>query len=82
MDLSLAAEVYNISKFYIPQDDHMDLAKDVVRCFIDLGYADYEINRAFSDNTEIAKALQDYADETSGESFGGDYYEYLDEDME
>lgn len=82
MDLSLAAEVYNISKFYIPQDDHMDLAKDVVRCFIDLGYTDYEITRAFSEFPEMSKALLDYADETSGESFGGDYYEYLDEDME
>lgn len=81
MELSLAAEIYNISKFYIPQDDHYDLAKDTVRCLIDLSYADYEITRAFADNPEISKALADYASETSGEDFGGDYYEYLNEDM-
>jgi len=81
MELSLAAEIYNISKFYIPQDNHYDLAKDVVRTLIDLSYPDYEITRAFVDNPEISKALADYANEASGEDFGGDYYEYFNEDM-
>ena len=30
MDFEMMVEMYSIAKFYIPQDDHYDLAKDVV----------------------------------------------------
>lgn len=96
MDFEMMIEMYNISKFYIPQDDHYDLAKDVVRYLIDMGHTEDEIARAFSEYPEVIKAVDDfsvYTQETEDvmdmdpyeyadgekEDFGGDYYEYLDE---
>ena len=98
----MMVEMYVISKFYIPQDDHYDLAKDVVRYLTDMGHSSQEIDRAFGDFPEVMKALDEfdmYSQETEDvmdmdpeeyaameqedyleEKFGGDYYEYLDEE--
>lgn len=98
----MMVEMYNISKFYIPQDDHYDLAKDVVRYLTDMGHDDIEISRAFREFPEVIKALDEYSvytqetedvmdmdveeyvakekEEYEEEKFGGDYYEYLDEE--
>ena len=102
MDFEMMVEMYVIAKFYIPQDDHYDLAKDVVRYLTDMGHTEDEINRAFGEFPEISKALDKYAmytqetedvmdmdveeyvayekEEYADEKFGGDYYEYLDEE--
>ena len=102
MDFDMMVEMYNISKFYIPQDDHYDLAKDVVRYLTDMGHDDIEISRAFREFPEVIKALDEYSvytqetedvmdmdveeyvdmkkEEYEEEKFGGDYYEYLDEE--
>lgn len=102
MDFEMMVEMYNISKFYIPQDDHYDLAKDVVRYLTDMGHDDIEISRAFREFPEVIKALDEYSvytqetedvmdmdveeyvakekEEYEEEKFGGDYYEYLDEE--
>jgi len=102
MDFDMMVEMYVISKFYIPQDDHYDLAKDVVRYLTDMGHSSQEIDRAFGDFPEVMKALDEfdmYSQETEDvmdmdpeeyaameqedyleEKFGGDYYEYLDEE--
>jgi hypothetical protein len=102
MDFEMMVEMYNISKFYIPQDDHYDLAKDVVRYLTDMGHSTSEIDRAFTEFPEVLKALDEYSmytQETEDvmdmdpeeyaakeqedyleEKFGGDYYEYLDEE--
>lgn len=102
MDFDMMVEMYNIAKFYIPQDDHYDLAKDVVRYLTDMGHTEEEIDRAFGEFPEIMKALDKYAmytqetedvmdmdpleyaamekEEYVDEKFGGDYYEYLDEE--
>lgn len=60
MDFEMMVEMYNISKFYIPQDDHYDLAKDVVRYLTDMGHSVNEIDRAFREFPEITKALDEY----------------------
>ena len=60
MDFEMMVEMYNISKFYIPQDDHYDLAKDVVRYLTDMGHSPAEIERAFSEFDEVIKALDEY----------------------
>ena len=102
MDFDMMVEMYVISKFYIPQDDHYDLAKDVVRYLTDMGHSAQEIDRAFGEFPEVMKALDEYSEysqETEDvmdmdpeeyaameqedyleEKFGGDYYEYLDEE--
>ena len=102
MDFDMMVEMYNISKFYIPQDDHYDLAKDVVRYLTDMGHSTQEIDRAFGEYPEVMKALDEYSvytqetedvmdmdveeyvdmekQEYLDEKFGGDYYEYLDEE--
>lgn len=102
MDFEMMVEMYVISKFYIPQDDHYDLAKDVVRYLTDMGHTEEEIIRAFRDFPEVMKALDEYAiytqetedvmdmdpmeyaemeqEEYIDEKFGGDYYEYIDEE--
>ena len=102
MDFEMMVEMYNISKFYIPQDDHYDLAKDVVRYLTDMGHSSQEIDRAFGDFPEVMRALDEYnvytqetedvmdmdveeyvemeKSEYEEEKFGGDYYEYLDEE--
>lgn len=102
MDFEMMVEMYVIAKFYIPQDDHYDLAKDVVRYLTDMGHTEEEINRAFGEFPEIVRALDKYAmytqetedvmdmdveeyvayekEEYADEKFGGDYYEYLDEE--
>ena len=61
MDFEMMVEMYNIAKFYIPQDDHYDLAKDVVRYLTDMGHSAQEIDRAFSDFPEVMKALDEYS---------------------
>lgn len=98
----MMVEMYTISKFYIPQDDHYDLAKDVVRYLTDMGHGNVEIERAFGEFPEVMKALDEYSvytqetedvmdmdveeyvamekEEYEEEKFGGDYYEYLDEE--
>lgn len=103
MDFEMMVEMYNISKFYIPQDDHYDLAKDVVRYLTDMGHSVSEIDRAFSEFPEVLKALDEYStytqetedvmdmdveeyvakekEEYEEEKFGGDYYEYLDDEL-
>jgi len=90
MDFDMMVEMYNISKFYIPQDDHYDLAKDVVRYLTDMGHSSQEIDRAFGEFPEVMKALDEYSmygqeieddmETEEDEKFGGDYYEYLDDD--
>lgn len=102
MDFEMMVEMYTISKFYIPQDDHYDLAKDVVRYLTDMGHSAQEIDRAFGDFPEVMKALDEYSmysqetedvmdmdaeeyvamekEEYAEEKFGGDYYEYIDEE--
>jgi DNA-binding ferritin-like protein (Dps family) len=102
MDFDMMVEMYNIAKFYIPQDDHYDLAKDVVRYLTDMGHTEEEIIRAFREFPEVIDAVDDYAmytqetedvmdmdveeyvamekREYEDEKFGGDYYEYLDEE--
>jgi len=57
----MMVEMYNISKFYIPQDDHYDLAKDVVRYLTDIGHSTQEIDRAFGEFPEVMKALDEYS---------------------
>lgn len=61
MDFEMMVEMYVISKFYIPQDDHYDLAKDVIRYLTDMGHTEEEIIRAFRDFPEVMKALDEYA---------------------
>lgn len=56
----MMVEMYNISKFYIPQDDHYDLAKDVVRYLTDMGHSTQEIDRAFGEFPEVMKALDEF----------------------
>jgi hypothetical protein len=90
MDFDMMVEMYNISKFYIPQEDHYDLAKDVVRYLTDMGHSSQEIDRAFGEFPEVMKALDEYSmygqeieddmETEEDEKFGGDYYEYLDDD--
>ena len=102
MDFDMMVEMYTIAKFYIPQDDHYDLAKDVVRYLTDMGHSSQEIDRAFGDFPEVMKALDEYSmysqetedvmdmdaeeyvamekEEYAEEKFGGDYYEYVDEE--
>lgn len=102
MDFEMMVEMYVIAKFYIPQDDHYDLAKDVVRYLTDMGHTEDEISRSFGEFPEIVRALDKYAmytqetedvmdmdveeyvayekEEYADEKFGGDYYEYLDEE--
>jgi hypothetical protein len=102
MDFEMMVEMYNISKFYIPQDDHYDLAKDVVRYLTDMGHSVSDIDRAFREFPEVMKALDEFSmytqetedvmdmdpeqyaameqEEYLDEKFGGDYYEYLDEE--
>ena len=102
MDFEMMVEMYNISKFYIPQDDHYDLAKDVVRYLTDMGHSVSDIDRAFREFPEVMKALDEYSmytqeteyvmdmdveeyvdmekEEYLDEKFGGDYYEYIDEE--
>ncbi len=102
MDFDMMVEMYNISKFYIPMDDHYDLAKDVVRYLTDMGHSEEEIVRAFREFPEVMKAVDEYAiytqetedvmdmdpmeyaakeqEEYVDEKFGGDYYEYLDDE--
>jgi hypothetical protein len=60
MDFDMMVEMYNISKFYIPQDDHYDLAKDVVRYLTDMGHSTQEIDRAFGEFPEVMKALDEF----------------------
>jgi hypothetical protein len=60
MDFDMMVEMYIISKFYIPQDDHYDLAKDTVRYLTDMGHTVQEIDRAFGDFPEMVKALDEY----------------------
>jgi len=102
MDFEMMVEMYVISKFYIPQDDHYDLAKDVVRYLTDMGHSVSDIDRAFSEFPEVMRALDEYSvytqetedvmdmdpeqyaameqEEYLDEKFGGDYYEYIDEE--
>ena len=61
MDLEMMVEMYNISKFYIPQDDHYDLAKDVVRYLTDMGHSEEEIIRAFREFPEVMDAVDEYS---------------------
>jgi hypothetical protein len=61
MDFDMMVEMYAISKFYIPQDDHYDLAKDVVRYLTDMGHSAQDIDRAFGEFTEVMKALDEYS---------------------
>jgi len=61
MDFEMMVEMYNISKFYIPQDDHYDLAKDTVRYLTDMGHTVSEIEVAFSEFPEVMKALDEYS---------------------
>jgi len=61
MDFDMMVEMYNIAKFYIPQDDHYDLAKDVVRYLTDMGHSTQEIDRAFGEFPEVMKALDEYS---------------------
>lgn len=61
MDFEMMVEMYVIAKFYIPQDDHYDLAKDVVRYLTDMGHDDVEISRAFGEFDEVIKALDEYS---------------------
>ena len=61
MDFDMMVEMYAISKFYIPQDDHYDLAKDVVRYLTDMGHRAQDIDRAFGEFTEVMKALDEYS---------------------
>ena len=101
MDFEMMVEMYAISKFYIPQDDHYDLAKDTVRYLTDMGHSIRDIENAFNEFPEMMKALDEFTeysqetedvmdmdpeeyaamerDEYLDEKFGGDYYEYLDE---
>jgi len=60
MDFDMMVEMYVISKFYIPQDDHYDLAKDVVRYLTDMGHSSQEIDRAFGEFPEVMKALDEF----------------------
>jgi len=60
MDFDMMAEIYNISKFYIPQEDHYELAKDIVRYLTDMGHSTQEIDRAFGDFPEVMKALDEF----------------------
>ena len=62
MDFDMMVEMYVISKFYIPQDDHYDLAKDVVRYLTDMGHSAQEIDRAFGEFPEVMKALDEYSE--------------------
>ena len=96
MDFEMMVEMYNIAKFYIPQDDHYDLAADVVRYLTDMGHSEDEIIRAFREFPEVIKAVDEYSiytqeaeddmdmdteeTEYEDEKFGGDYYEYLDDE--
>lgn len=57
----MMVEMYAIAKFYIPQDDHYDLAKDVVRYLTDMGHTDVEIERAFGEFDEVVRALDEYS---------------------
>jgi hypothetical protein len=61
MDFEMMVEMYSIAKFYIPQDDHYDLAKDVVRYLTDMGHSTQEIDRAFGEFPEVMKALDEYS---------------------
>jgi len=61
MDFDMMVEMYNISKFYIPQDDHYDLAEDVVRYLTDMGHSEEEIIRAFREFPEMVKAVDEYS---------------------
>lgn len=61
MDFDMMVEMYNISKFYIPQDDHYDLAEDVVRYLTDMGHSEEEIIRAFREFPEVVKAVDEYS---------------------
>ena len=102
MDFEMMVEMYNIAKFYIPQDDHYDLAKDVVRYLTDMGHSVQEIDRSFGEYKEVMRALDEYSmytqetedvmdmdpeeyaameqEEYLEEKFGGDFYEYMDEE--
>ena len=60
MDFDMMVEMYVISKFYIPQDDHYDLAKDLVRYITDMGHSSQEIDRAFGEFPEVMKALDEF----------------------
>ena len=60
MDFDMMVEMYVISKFYIPQDDHYDLAQDVVRYLTDMGHSSQEIDRAFGEFPEVMKALDEF----------------------
>lgn len=60
MAFDMMVEMYVISKFYIPQDDHYDLAKDVVRYLTDMGHSSQEIDRAFNEFPEVMKALDEF----------------------
>jgi hypothetical protein len=101
MDFEMMVEMYAMAKFYIPQDDHYDLAKDTVRYLTDMGHDASEIENAFGEFPEVIKALDEYEvytqetedvmdmdpeeyaameqEEYLDEKFGGDYYEYLDD---
>jgi hypothetical protein len=61
MDFDMMVEMYNISKFYIPQDDHYDLAEDVVRYLTDMGHSEEDIIRAFREFPEMVKAVDEYS---------------------
>lgn len=61
MDLEMMVEMYNISKFYIPQDDHYDLAVDVVRYLTDMGHVEEDIIRAFREFPEVIDAVDEYS---------------------
>jgi len=61
MDFEMMVEMYNIAKFYIPQDDHYDLAKDVVRYLTDMGHSTQEIDRAFGEFEEVMRALDEFS---------------------
>lgn len=61
MDFEMMVEMYVISKFYIPQDDHYDLAKDVVRYLTDMGHSVMEIERAFGEFDEVMRAIDEYS---------------------
>jgi len=61
MDFEMMVEMYHISKFYIPQDDHYDLAKDVVRYLTDMGHTADEIENAFGEFPEVVKAIDEYS---------------------
>jgi hypothetical protein len=60
MDFEMMVEMYAMAKFYIPQDDHYDLAKDTVRYLTDMGHDATEIENAFGEFPEVIKALDEY----------------------